>query len=220
MKRFVIAVLLATLVLFGLPAQIEEVLAQTSSIEFVNSTGYDLFHVFFSPGDSEYWGPDVLDATTVLGDGETVSFLVHHPDGCNSFDIMAVDEDYDAYYRWDVEICDDRENRITWTLKDYAEENVSDIELIEAAFVNETPYDMWLVFLSPSDSRYLGVDVLGGSTIIEQGDGTAMYIPAGSEEVLYDVISFDEDGDQYVFQIGIDNSSSAMTWPIEMTDLQ
>jgi hypothetical protein len=64
------------------------------------------------------------------------------------------------------------------------------------------------------------VDVLGGSTIIEQGDGTAMYVPAGSDEVLYDVISFDEDGDQYVFQIGIDNSNPAMTWPIEMTDLQ
>ncbi|MDA3950201.1 MAG: hypothetical protein PF508_13415 [Spirochaeta sp.] len=220
MKRIVVTVLLAMLVLASLPAQIEDVLAQTSSIEFVNNTGYDIFHVFFSPGDSDYWGPDVLDATTVLGNGEAVSFLVHHPQGCNTFDIMAVDEDYDAYYRWDVEVCDDRDNRITLTLKDYAEENVSNIELIEAAFVNDTPYDMWLVFLSPSDSSYFGVDVLGGSTVIGQGDGTAMYIPVGSEEVLYDVISFDEDGDRYVFQIGIDNSEPAMTWPIEMTDLQ
>ena len=133
---------------------------------------------------------------------------------------MAVDEDYDAYYRWDAEICDDRENRISLTLKDYAEENVSEIELIEVAFVNETPYDMWLVFLSPSDSQYLGVDVLGGRTVIGQGDGTAMYIPVGRDEVLYDMISFDEDGDRYSFQIGINNSESAITWPIEMTDLQ
>src|SRR6056297_3107083 len=123
MKRITIVIVLTVLVVLSASAQIDSILAQTSSIEFVNSTGFDMFHVFFSPGDSGYWGPDVLDATTVLGAGDSVSFLVHHPDRCNTFDILAVDEDYDAYYRWDVEICDDRENRVSLSMKDYADEN-------------------------------------------------------------------------------------------------
>jgi len=220
MKRGWIAGILVLFVVFGVSAEIEDILGQTTTVEFVNNTGFDLYHVFFSPVDSEYWGPDVLDSTTVLATGESREFLVHHPERCNAFDFMAIDEDYDAYYIYETVVCDDQHNVIELTLDDYSGEAAPDFDLVEAGFVNDTPYDMWLVFVSPSDSSYLGVDFLGSSTILGTGEGIYMYVPAGSREIIYDVIAFDEDGDQYAFQVGIDNSSESMTWPIEMSDLQ
>lgn len=220
MKKRIAILVLALVVVFGVSAQIENVMEQMTRVEFINNTGFDLYHLFFSPADSEYWGPDVLDSTTILETGDSVSFLVHHPGRCNAFDFLAIDEDYDAYYVLESVVCGDRENVIQLTLDDYSGEQAPDFDLVEAGFVNETPYDMWLVFISPSDSEYLGVDFLGSSTIIGPGEGISMYVPAGPREIIYDVIAFDEDGDQYQFRVGIDNSSASVTWPIEMSDLQ
>ncbi|MFP4210036.1 MAG: hypothetical protein ACLFR8_02240 [Alkalispirochaeta sp.] len=220
MKNGWIAAILALFVVAGLSAEIGDILAQTTTVEFVNDTGYDIYHLFFSPADSEYWGPDIFDSTTVLETGQSREFLVHHPDRCNAFDFMAIDEDNDAYYIYETVVCDDQHNVIELTLEDYSDESAPDFDLVEAGFVNDTPYEMWLVFISPSDSSYFGVDFLGSSTILGTGEGVYMYVPAGSTEIVYDIITFDQDGDQYVFQVGIDNSTDSMTWPIEMSDLQ
>ncbi len=207
-------------ILWAVPAQINDILSQTTSVEIVNNTGFDIYNIFFSPADSNSWGPDVLDSTTIMETGDSVKFLVHHPERCNNFDFMAVDEDNDAYYIWETAICDDRDNIIELTLDDYSGEQAPDYDLVEVAFGNETAYAMWLLFISPSDSSYLGVDFLGSSTIMGPGDTISMYVPAGSVEVVYDVIAFDEDGDRYQFQVGVDNSRSSVSWPIEMSDLQ
>lgn len=219
-KRSLMAVVIALCVAAAATAQIGDILGETTSVEFVNDTGYDLYNVFFSPADSEYWGPDVLDSTTILSSGDSVEFLVHHPDRCNDFDFLAIDEDNDAYYLWNTTVCDDENNVIRLTLADYSGEQAPDFDLVEMGFYNDTPYEMWLVFVSPADSAYLGVDFLGSSEIMGPDDDISMYVPAGSEETIYDVICFDEDGDRYQFQIGVDDSSSSQRWPIEMSDLQ
>lgn len=220
MKRVVMCVVVALLVVSGVSAEIGDILGQTTSVEFVNDTGFDIYNIFFSPADSEYWGPDLLDSATILSTGESIEFLVHHPDRCNDFDFFAIDEDNDAYYIFETTVCDDAENVIRLTLDNYSGEQAPDFDLVMMEFYNDTPYDMWLVFISPSDSGYLGVDFLGSSEVMAANDEISMYVPVGGRSTDYDVICFDEDGDRYQFQVTVDNSSDSMSWPIEMSDLQ
>jgi hypothetical protein len=61
-------------------------------ITFYNDTGYDIYYIFTSPGDSAYWGPEILGADRVLEDGQFLGFWIHYPEFSNEFDIMAIDD--------------------------------------------------------------------------------------------------------------------------------
>ena len=41
-------------------------------ITFTNSTGRTIEFIFLSPGDSEYWGPEILGSERVLPDDESI----------------------------------------------------------------------------------------------------------------------------------------------------
>ena len=110
-------------------------------VTFVNHTGYDIRYLFFSPGDSEYWGANILGTTRTLDDGEKLSFYIHYPDYSNAFDFMAIDEDGDAYLIWDYEISDDRSATIEITMADY-DGGYDMPEFTEVQLTNDSGYDI------------------------------------------------------------------------------
>ncbi|MFW6288493.1 MAG: hypothetical protein ACOC2Q_01800, partial [Spirochaetota bacterium] len=138
-------------------------------VTFVNSTGSDFVYLFFSPGDSEYWGADVLGTTRTLDDGEQVSFFIHYPEYSNEFDFLAIDEDGDAYIIWNYEISDAEPALIEVTLEDY--EGGYDLpDLARVNLTNSTDYDMWYVMFSPGDSAMWGIDMLDDESILAVGE--------------------------------------------------
>jgi hypothetical protein len=68
-----------------------------TEVYLTNVTGYDMWYVFFSPGDSSMWGVDMLDDETILFDGETVSLYVPVSTTAVRYDFQGIDEDEDVY---------------------------------------------------------------------------------------------------------------------------
>ncbi len=193
--------------------------ANLNRVTFVNNTGFDFVYLFFSPGDSEYWGADVLGTTRTLDDGEKVSFFIHYPDFSNEFDFLAIDEDGDAYIIWNYEISDAEPALIEVTLDDY--EGGYDLpDLARVDLSNSTEYDMWYVMFSPGDSVMWGIDMLDDETILEAGETLSLFVPVSDEPVRFDVHTVDEDIDTYEFQIEISNARLEYTYAIEPVDLQ
>lgn len=74
-------------------------------------------------------------------------------------------------------------------------------------------YDIWYVYISPSDSDTWGNDWLGASEIISSGSTKTFTVSDG----LYDVRLVDEDGDDYtVWDMPI---SGTVTWNVTLADL-
>jgi len=68
-----------------------------TTVEMVNDTDYDIWYLFFSPGDSDMWGVDQLDQETILTPGASVRLLLPVTTGHVRYDVRAVDEDEDTY---------------------------------------------------------------------------------------------------------------------------
>lgn len=209
---FVVLILVATSA-FGIDP------ANLNRITFINSTGYDFVYLFFSPGDSEYWGADVLGTTRTLDDGEQVSFFIHYPESSNEFDFLAIDEDGDAYIIWNYEISDAESALIEVTLEDF--EGGYDLpDLARVDLTNSTDYDMWYVMFSPGDSIMWGIDMLDDETILEAGATLSILVPVSATPVAYDVHAVDEDVDSYEFRIELSNERLEYSYAIEPVDLQ
>ena len=188
-------------------------------VTFVNSTGYDIYYLFFSPGDSDYWGADILGTTRTLDDGEKVSFYIHYPDFSNEFDFMAIDEDGDAYYIWNYEISDDAPAVVEITLGNY-DGGAEMPQLAEVTLTNTTGYDMWYIFFSPGDSSMWGVDMLDDETILFDTESLSLYVPVSSVVTRYDFQGVDEDEDVYEFWVELSDRQDSYSFPIELSDLQ
>lgn len=177
--------------------------ADLNSVVILNNTGYEIQYLFLSPGDSDYWGPDILGSTRTLGNHGALGFYVHYPDECNNFDIMAVDEDGDSYIIWDFTICDDEQPSIVITGNELAKDT-PDFSFVSLEIMNSTDYDMYYVFISPTDSGMWGIDLLDEETILETGMSAEFLIPIEGDVGEYDFLSLDVDDDLYQFSLTID----------------
>ncbi|MFW5685854.1 MAG: hypothetical protein ACOC0O_04295 [Spirochaetota bacterium] len=219
MKRTAAAVLVLALVTLVTGSVFGVDPAELNRVTFVNNTGYDIIYLFFSPGDSDYWGADILGATRTLDDGEKAGFYIHYPNFADTFDFLAIDEDGDAYLIWDYEISDDTESVIEVTLADF--EGGYDLpDLATVDLVNDTGYDMWYIFFSPGDSTMWGVDMLDDETILEDGETLSLFVPVSEDVARYDFGGVDEDEDFYTFWVELSDASLDYTWAIELSDLQ
>jgi hypothetical protein len=68
-----------------------------ATIELANDTDYEIWYLFFSPGDSDMWGVDQLDKDTILYPGESVRLLLPITEEEVRYDVRAVDADEDTY---------------------------------------------------------------------------------------------------------------------------
>jgi len=193
--------------------------AELNRVTFVNNTGYDIVYLFFSPGDSDYWGADVLGTTRTLDDGEKIGFYIHYPDTTNAFDFLAIDEDGDAYVIWDFEVTDGTSAVMEVTLDDL-EGGYDMPDLATVNLTNESGYDMWYLFFSPADSAMWGTDMLGDDSVLGTGDTLSLFVPVSGERVRFDFQSVDEDEDVYEFQVVVSNETLEYAIPIELSDLQ
>ena len=71
-----------------------------AEVQLTNDSGYDMWYIFFSPGDSSMWGVDMLDDETILFDGETLNLYVPVSRSVTRYDFQGVDEDEDVYEFW------------------------------------------------------------------------------------------------------------------------
>ncbi len=194
MKR---VILVSVMMLLGLSLQAFD-MNELNVINFYNDTGAEVYYIFLSPGDSNYWGPELLGTYRTLEDQETISYYIHYPDACSSFDIMIIDENNDTYIIWDFEICDDDEAWV-WIDSDSLDETYEIPEFINFTISNETSYEILSVFISPADSDMWGVDFLDYQTTLMPGDYFEVLVAVEDTEIKYNVLAIDEDQDSYMF---------------------
>ena len=210
---------IATVFLFAsclASAQIDE---EVNSITIANLTGNQMTFLFASPSDSEYWGPDVLDASSVLDHGYELAFFVHYPDQCNQFDFLGIDANGTRYELGGQQICDG--NPVTVTLTPAAATGQqSDFARMNIELQNLTDSTIAYLFVSPADSSMLGVDMLTAGSVLDRGRSLVLVVPREDRSVEYDVQAFGDDGSQYVFKIelSISGTDDTIRFLIENSD--
>lgn len=172
---------------------------ELNTITFYNETGYDIYYIFLSPGDSNYWGPEILGSNRHLAADTSLGFYIHYPDYTNTFDIMAIDDNGYTFVLWDYEISDAAPAEITLKFDDLLEEP-PELEFIRLNITNET-MPVYLLFCSPEDSLMWGVDLLDEYTVLETETTFSVLVPVGPSTSTYNVLAVDEDLDEYVFDI-------------------
>jgi hypothetical protein len=187
-------------------------------ITFENKTGGDISYIFLSPGDSEYWGSDILGSTRVLSDEEELGFYIHYPNRCDNFDIYAVGENEEAFLVYGYEICDGKEAKVELTRRNL-DAAAPNFEYTNVTITNATDYEIVYLFFSPGDSQVWGVDQLDQSTTLAKGESVSVLLPVGNEVVRYDVQAVDEDNDTYTFFVEINPKLEEHAYSIENSDL-
>jgi hypothetical protein len=191
-------------------------------ITFVNKTGADIWYVFLSPGDSDEWGFDILGSERVLEHNNLLSFYIFYPDSENYFDIMAIDEEGNTFVLFDQLVSDESEEVIFITEDNLKDENPG-MQLLEVQFENQTEYEMFYLFISPSDSEMWGVDMMDDEQTLMSFDTLSLLAPYGDSEVSYDVLCVDSDNDEYQFSLNVSyeltDDYEVIRIPIEYSDL-
>ncbi len=173
-----------------------------NNIVFFNGTSNDIEYIFLSPGDSEYWGPEILNSERVLESRSDLGFYIFYPDECNDFDILAIDSNGDSLTIFDYTICDGVEETIAFSKRDMSEEEPY-FEFVTLDIYNDIETEIYYIFVSPADSNMYGVDLLDEVTTILPGDYLSLLIPIGEGDVDYDVMAVDEYNDTYSFSYTI-----------------
>lgn len=190
---------------------------ELNHITFTNDTGYEIEHLFFSPGDSDYWGADILGSERTIGDGEEVSYYIHYPDKKDKFDFLAVDSDGDSYEIRGMVVSDGKEATVDFTANDLADKNYK-LNYAQVSFDNSTGEELYYCFFSPGDSKYYGIDMLDDQTTLLDGDSLTLLVPVSSKKESYDFIGVTESGDEYSFSISINNAKDSYEYSIDASD--
>ncbi len=191
-------------------------------IEFKNKTGRDIYYLFFSPGDSEYWGPDVLGDSRTLDAGESVEFFISYPEYSAQFDFMAIDEEGNVFELYDMEINDDSEARIVINdsqITDYWDLDDLENQLISLEINNYTGFEVYYLFISPSDSQSYGIDFMDSETTLSPDDSVSVLLLKSNAEIEYDIQAVDEDDDTYSFSLSLDPDLDSQYTEITIDDL-
>lgn len=214
MKKLVIVALML-IVASGVSFGFDE--SWLNLVTFENLTRQTIEFIFLSPGDSEYWGPEILGSERVLEPGDSLGFWILYPDECNTFDIMAVGETGGTIEIYDFNICDGEEQLIEFVNKDLTDDP-PDMDFVTIYIQNET-VPIWYVFISPSDSSYWGVDYLDETTILDTEDYASFLFPVAEGVSEYDLLGVDESGNEYQFSFEIDEYSDEDVFTVEASDL-
>ena len=83
--------------------------APATSVTIVNNTSGEIKHIYLSPTNSNSWGADQLDPSTISAGG---SFTLSNV-SCDGADIKVIAEDQDGCFRYKVVACGES---TTWTI--------------------------------------------------------------------------------------------------------
>jgi len=191
-------------------------------IEFKNKTGNEIDYLFFSPGDSGWWGPDVLGDTRTMYAGESVSFYISYPEYSATFDFMAVDEEGNIYELYDKGIDDSGEARIVIN-KSHRTDQMSidefEDDLISLEIMNYTGFEIYYLFISPSDSDMYGIDFMDRETTLIPDDSVSVLLFHSEDGTEYDIMGEDLEGDTYSFSLTLDPELEFQYTEITLDDI-
>ncbi len=193
-----------------------------NEISFRNKTGNTIYYLFFSPGDSEYWGPDVLGSTRTFDSGEEIGYYISFPGESADFDFKAVDEAGNVYELYGNTMVEGEVARIVIT-PDKMTENV-DIDDFEEGLValeinNLTGFELYYLFISPADSDMYGIDFMDYETTLMPDDSMEILMFASDDGIAYDLMAIDADDDSYSFQLTVEPGSQEQWVDISIDDL-
>jgi hypothetical protein len=192
---------------------------ELNKITFENATGTKIEMIFLSPGDSQFWGPDIIGADYVLKNGGTIGYYVHYPDTTFKFDIMATDDSGNKFEVRDFEMRDGKDARVTLTPRSL-NATAPDFTLATVHIDTNTGHEIQYLFVSPSDSDAWGVDLLDEETTVADGDTHSFVLAVGRDKVKYNLMAVDENDDEYQFNMTIDpKAKKEFTWAVEPGDL-
>ncbi len=193
---------------------------ELNKVIFHNDTGTKIEMIFLSPGDSEFWGPDLIGADYVLKDGGSIGYYVHYPEESFRFDVMATDDKGNKFEQRDLVLTDGKEATVGLTRKNL-NASAPDFTLATIHIDNNTGHDLQYLFVSPDDSKAWGVDLLDEETTIADGDTHSFVLAVGKNKVKYNLLAVDENDDEYSFNMIIDPlSKKEFRWSIDPEDLQ
>jgi len=191
---------------------------ELNKITFQNSTGTKIEMIFLSPGDSQYWGPEIIGADYYLKDGASIGYFVHYPHKSFKFDIMATDDTGNEFEVRDFLMTDGKEATVTITKK-ALDQQAPDFTLATVHIENNTGHELQYLFVSPNDSDAWGVDLLDENTTVADGDEHSFVLAVGKEKVKYNLMAVDENDDEYKFDMAIDpRAKKEFTWSIDPSD--
>jgi hypothetical protein len=178
-----------------------------NTVKFVNNTREDIRYLFFSPADSEYWGPDVLGDSRTLSSKGSVEFYISYPNETDSFDFLAIDTSGNVYEIYEESITDGYAAQIVinkTSKSDKIDLDSFEEELIGLEIMNETGLELFYLFVSPSDSEMYGIDFMDSETTLQPGASVSVLLFNSNAEVEYDVQGIDVDDDTYSFSLSLD----------------
>jgi hypothetical protein len=192
---------------------------ELNKITFDNSTGTKIEMIFLSPGDSKFWGPDIIGADYFLKDGASLGYYVHYPEKTFKFDIMATDDQGNKFEVRDFTLIDGKEAHVKLTRKSLNKE-APDFTLATVHIENATGHEIQYLFVSPNDSDAWGVDLLDEDTTVADGDQHSFVLAVGKNKVKYNLMAVDDNNDEYKFNMTIDpTTKKEFTWSIDAGDL-
>ena len=171
--------------------------APAATLEIVNDSGADIWHLYLSPSSSDLWGDDHL-GDTVIAAGESFTLTGIPRD---TYDVKAEDADYNIVEMWlGVEF----DGPMTWTVL-----GSGGLDTATLTIVNSSGVGIWYVYLAPSFSDEWGDDQLGGDVIADGERLTLTGIPFG----VYDVRA--ETSDHVVLDTWFNQPlDGPMTWEV------
>ncbi|MCB1308456.1 MAG: hypothetical protein KDK30_09765 [Leptospiraceae bacterium] len=192
---------------------------EVQEITISNQIGADINLLFVSPGDSNYWGPDILGSERVFPAGADLSFYLHYPQACGKFDLLAIDDSGKSYTIYNQEVCDSEPAATAFTAENRNPEEDRELNFAQLSFSNELGMPIHFLFISPSDSDMWGADFLDATSTMDAGSTVTFLAPIYQEAVRYNVLAVDENGDHYAFNIDV-QGDGARSYPIELSDKQ
>ncbi len=163
--------------------------AQGTSATLANGSDLDIYELYLSPSQQSRWGPDQL-GEYVLESG--MSFTLSGM-RCGDYDLKLVDEDGDECVVHEQYLCGDMGEWVL-TNEELLECEGFETATASATLFNQSRWDLYGLFISPTHDTQWGPDQLG-KYVLESGTSfTLTDIDCGD----YDIKMVDEDGDECV----------------------
>jgi hypothetical protein len=160
-------------------------------VTIVNNTGYSGWYLYASRSSETNWNEDDLLGDDVLNSGSSVRITLS---GAGIWDFKLVDSDGDSYVKMNYSVRDG--SRIEFTFDDYVAPSSSSAGTGNTIVpvVNNTGYEGYYLYASPSSSDSWGSDQLGTTDTLSSGSSVRITLADSGD---YDFKLVDSDGDSY-----------------------
>ncbi len=201
-RGFAVSAAVLLVVVMLVPAGAEAKKGKRTQVTFNNASSWDIYELYLSSSSQRHWGPDQL-GEDVLGSGQ---YLTLSGISCGTYDVMAVDEDDEQCVLTGIDLC----GREQWDITDEELLSCEGYEVSSSLTIyNQSRWDIYNLFLSPSTSRSWGPDQLDDEIL-----GSGQYFELhGIDCNTYDVRMVDEDGDECIVE-QIDLCAEEAGWHI------